>query len=449
MTRYDVFISHASEDKLDVARPLATLLIQAGLTVWIDEAELVLGDSLRRKIDLGLARSTFGAVVLSKAFFAKEWPQKELDALVAREDGRNAGMILPIWHNLDASDVRDFSPLLADRLGIRTDRGIQAVAASILQAVRRDQPRSAAARSQDDASLSVSAQVNARISIAGPKRIDELVNEFIDRVTAAYDGVTEVVGTATGFGDLDRLIGGLTAGELYVVAARPAMGSTTFALNIAAHVAVDEGLPVIYFSPSAGRQEVMNRLIASTGRIDRRHLAAGQLTDEEWKRLADATAAVHKSPMYVDDSPLLDVDRVVEGSRATHADAGAVGLIVVDSLETLAQQPAKSEADTPRVLRQLARELNCSILLLSSASRAVETRNDKRPAAADLPIRDSIEQFAAAVFYLFRDDYYHLDSTAPGIVEVIVGKNRGNVIGTIQLAFMKPIGRMENLVTAK
>jgi TIR domain len=136
MARFDVFISHASEDKLDVARPLASLLLQAGLTVWLDEAELVIGDSLRRKIDQGLASSRHGVVILSKAFFAKEWPQKELDALVARE-GDSTSVILPVWHNISAKDIVAFSPILADRLSVRTDRGLQSVAASILQASRR------------------------------------------------------------------------------------------------------------------------------------------------------------------------------------------------------------------------------------------------------------------------------------------------------------------------
>lgn len=447
MNQYDVFISHASEDKLDVARPLASLLLQAGLSVWIDEAELVLGDSLRRKIEHGLACSNFGVVVLSKAFFAKEWPQKELDALVAREDGRDR-VILPVWHHLTASDVRTFSPLLADRLGTRTDLGLQTVAGAIVRAVRSRQSRSESAK---DLSVERSAAGPQHTDHAkhahatGPKRIDQLVVEFIDRVTEASDCDPEVVGVRTGFTDLDRLLSGLSPGELYVVAARPSMGSTTFALNAAAHVAVVEQLPVIYFSPLATRQEVLNRLIASTGRIDRRALMVGQLNDEEWKRLAETTTAVHSSPMYIDDSVLLSIDHVVYHSRATNAETGAIGLIVVDNLETLAPQPGQSAEDYPRVLRQLARELRCPVMLLASVSRTVETRLDKRPSAADLPARDSMEQFAAAIFYLYRDDYYNQDSTAPGLVEVIVGRNRGGMIGSIRLALMKPIGRMENL----
>lgn len=138
--KYDVFISHASEDKDDVARPLATHLESLGLRVWFDECQLTLGDSLRRNIDRGLIESRFGVVILSPAFFAKEWPNKELDGLVAREDGRGK-VILPIWHKVTNTDVGRFSPILADKLAISTDRGLAVVANSILQAANSSEDR--------------------------------------------------------------------------------------------------------------------------------------------------------------------------------------------------------------------------------------------------------------------------------------------------------------------
>lgn len=133
---YDVFISHASEDKEDVARPLAVHLQQLGLSVWLDEFELTLGDSLRRSIDKGLSRSRFGVVILSPAFFAKEWPNRELDGLVAREDGSEK-IILPIWHNVGKHEVAQFSPILADKLAVSSSGGIANVAEQINNAVTR------------------------------------------------------------------------------------------------------------------------------------------------------------------------------------------------------------------------------------------------------------------------------------------------------------------------
>lgn len=135
--KYDVFINHASEDKGDVARPLAAHLEHLGLKVWLDEFELTLGDSLRRSIDRGLSQSKYSAVILSPAFFEKEWPNKELDGLVAREDGRHK-VILPIWHNVGADEIVKYSPILADKLAISTSRGIAQVAKSIFEAVTRE-----------------------------------------------------------------------------------------------------------------------------------------------------------------------------------------------------------------------------------------------------------------------------------------------------------------------
>jgi hypothetical protein len=134
---YDVFISHASEDKADVARPLAMHLQGLGLKVWLDELELTLGDSLRRKIDQGLSRSRYGLVILSPGFFSKEWPNKELDGLVAREDGR-AKVILPVWHNVSSADIIKFSPTLAVKLAVSTSLGLAHVADRVFDAVRRE-----------------------------------------------------------------------------------------------------------------------------------------------------------------------------------------------------------------------------------------------------------------------------------------------------------------------
>ena len=207
MRQYDVFISHASEDKLDVARPLASLLVQAGLSVWLDEFELTVGDSLRRKIDQGLASCRFGLVILSKAFFAKEWPQKELDALVAREDCTDK-VLLPVWHNLESGDIRKLSPLLADRLGARTSDGLPFVAASIVRAIVGVEHKLA--------SLQTPPLANSAGG-GGPKRIDQLVLQFIDRMTEASDSAGEVAGVRSGFIDFDRMLGGFGAGELYIV----------------------------------------------------------------------------------------------------------------------------------------------------------------------------------------------------------------------------------------
>jgi replicative DNA helicase len=283
----------------------------------------------------------------------------------------------------------------------------------------------------------------------GPKRADQLLVEFVDRVAAVTESNDEVAGVRTGFFDLDRLLGGLHPGELYVLGSRPSMGNTTVAVTIAAHVAISEGLPVLYFSAQARNQETLNRLIASTGRIDRRRLTAGQLSDDEWKRLADAVDSVHKAPIYIDDSSPLTIDEVLHRSKDVKDEAGAIGLLIVDSLEMLADHDQPDGGSTAiRKLRLLARELDCPILLLAGVSRLAETRINKRPILSDLIAAEAIERNASVVLLLYRDDYYNRDSPSPGFIELIVAKNRAGATSTVSLAFMKAIGRVENLAYA-
>ena len=170
---WDVFISHASEDKETVARPLAVALTDMGIRVWLDDYELTIGDSLRRSIDRGLSSSRFGVVVLSQSFFAKEWPNKELDGLAAREDGLKK-ILLPVWHKVSRDDICRFSPLLADRLAVSTDGGISAVALRVSQAIDRD-------RSGDPPTDQIHVRASAAVSADQSIRPDVLREHRLDR----------------------------------------------------------------------------------------------------------------------------------------------------------------------------------------------------------------------------------------------------------------------------
>ena len=318
---WDVFISHASEDKEDVARPLAAFLTQAGLRVWLDEAELMIGDSLRRKIDAGLMSCRYGVTILSKAFFAKEWPQKELDALVAREIN-GSKVILPVWHNLGRAEIAKYSPLLADRLGISTDSGLLAVADAVFRAARAVQPI-VHGQGPEPADTSESPSQIGRVQLGqheptGPRSVDLLLAELLARVANQYNQEVEITGIRTGFYDFDRLTGGLQPGELYVLGARPSMGSTTFSLCVSEHVATSEGLPVLFFSLQTKNADLVSQLIAATGRISRIGLATGRLEEQEWGRLTESVAMVAKSSLYFDDLPQMTINHIVESTRTRH-----------------------------------------------------------------------------------------------------------------------------------
>lgn len=424
MQRFDVFISHASEDKAEVARPLATLLIRAGLRVWLDEFELRLGDSLRRKIDEGLGNSKFGVVVLSPSFFSKEWPQKELDALVSREQGYGK-VILPVWHNIESNDIGKFSPLLADRLATKTKSGLAAVANEILKAVG---------------------------SVNAPEKSEELRSDvpdlstylirFLDHIQYVADAGSNVTGIPTGLYDLDRMLGGLQPGELYVVAARPSVGTTTLALTVASHVAVQELLPVVYFSLHNRGQEVMNRLIASVGRIDRSRLAAGFLTDEEWPRLTEAVEKLRDVALFIDESTELDIETLLARAEGKSSDL-KLGLVVIDKFELLRRDFDEKKQVIARIAAW-ARRSGTPVLLTMTAAPTAEQRVDKRPMLSDLESSEQIRMHAAATVLLYRDELYHRDSIEAGVVEAIVAHQRDGPTGTVKLIYLRDIGRLES-----
>lgn len=452
LPKYDVFISHASEDKADVARPLSMLLRDAGLNVWIDEAELLLGDSLRRKIDLGLRESRYGVVILSPSFFAKEWPQKELDALVAREDGR-AKVILPVRHKVTALDVAQFSPLLADKLSANTATGLHGVAAKIVQAVKLAPTETGIGALQDDAQSPSSIRPPAdseAIPQVGPIRIDRLLSGFFDDLEATVQGAKPNGRLRTGFVDFDRAIGGLRLGELHVLGARPAMGATTLAMNVSEHVARFENRNVLYFSLKTRAHEILNRFTASIGRIEHRAVEAGTLSESDWHRFVDALTVIDTLPIFVDETPDMSASDVVMHCQQKASELGSLGLVVIDSHDLLSSYDASSSHDDSfRQLRLLARELNCAVLLVTSVSRSAEVRPSKRPLISDLRHAEAMHRNAFMTMFLYRDSYYNYESQPTEAIELIVAYHRGGPLATIKLMHRAKMSRLENVATGE
>ena len=288
----------------------------------------------------------------------------------------------------------------------------------------------------------------------GFQPIDKLVVDLIDRVTELFEnGAEEVTGVRTGFYDLDRQTAGLQKGDLLVLAARPSMGKTAFALNIAENVAVHEGLPVLVFSMEMGASQLALRLVGSLGRIDQQHLRTGKLGDEEWGRLAEAVDKLKQAQVYIDETPALTVGELrARARRMARQFGGTLGLIVVDYLQLMSGSASSDEnratelGEISRGLKGLAKELQCPVLALSQLNRSVESRNDKRPMMSDLRESGAIEQDADIIMFIYRDDYYNKDSSKePGVSEIIVAKQRNGPVGTIKLTFLKPLTRFENM----
>ena len=287
----------------------------------------------------------------------------------------------------------------------------------------------------------------------GFQGIDKLMVTLLDRVNELYEnGAEEVTGVRTGFYDLDRLTAGLQKGDLIVLAARPSMGKTAFALNIAEHVAVQEGLPVLVFSMEMGASQLALRLVGSLGRIDQQHLRTGKLGNEEWTRLAEAVDRLKQAQVFIDETPALNSAELrARARRMARQFGGTLGLIVIDYLQLMSGNSSSEEnrateiGEISRGLKALAKELQCPVMALSQLNRSVESRNDKRPMMSDLRESGAIEQDADVIMFIYRDEYYNKESKEPGIAEIVIGKQRNGPVGTVKLTFLKPLTKFDNL----
>ena len=286
----------------------------------------------------------------------------------------------------------------------------------------------------------------------GFQGINQLVVDLIDRVQELHDnGAEEVTGVRTGFYDLDRMTAGLQKGDLIVLAARPSMGKTAFALNIAEHVAVQEGLPVLVFSMEMGAAQLALRLVGSLGRINQQNLRTGRLDSGEWERLTDAVERLGQVQLYIDETAALTSSELRARARRMARQFGTLGLIVIDYLQLMSGSSNSDEnrateiGEISRGLKALAKELQCPVIALSQLNRSVEQRTDKRPMMSDLRESGAIEQDADIIMFIYRDDYYNKDSKEPGVTEIVIGKQRNGPVGTVKLAFINPLTRFENL----
>ena len=286
----------------------------------------------------------------------------------------------------------------------------------------------------------------------GFQAMDSLVVALLDRVQEMADNPNDVTGVPTGFYDLDRMTAGFQAGDLVVLAARPSMGKTALAINIAEHVALNEGLPVAVFSMEMGAAQLAVRIVGSIGRIDQGHLRTGKLTDEEWPRLTEAIEKLRTISLHIDETAGLTSSELRANARRLSRQCGKLGLIVVDYLQLMSGSSSDGEnratelGEISRGLKMLAKELQCPVIALSQLNRSVETRPDKRPMMSDLRESGAIEQDADIIMFIYRDEYYTKDACKePGVAEIIIAKQRNGPTGVVKLAFLNNITKFESL----
>jgi len=254
-----------------------------------------------------------------------------------------------------------------------------------------------------------------------------------------------VTGLSTGFVGLDKITTGLHEGNLIIFAARPAMGKTALALNIAKHVATIERKPAVIFSLEMGAEELIERMVASEGMIPGYHLKTGNLSTDEWKRLVHAQSNLYDVPIFVDDTAGIRISEIRSKARKLSQEMGGLGIIIIDYLQLITGSKRENRqqivSEISRELKILAKDLRVPVIALSQLSRSVEQRQDKRPILSDLRESGSIEQDADIVAFLYRDAYYqkeHADSQeANNVTELILEKNRHGSLGTVKLYFHK------------
>jgi replicative DNA helicase len=295
------------------------------------------------------------------------------------------------------------------------------------------------------------AEMGARAQ-QGFVHINPLLTQVVERIQELHDrdNPSEITGVPTGFTDLDNKTSGLQPGDLIIVAGRPSMGKTAFALNIAEYVAVDVGLPVAVFSMEMGGTQLAMRMLASIGRLDSHRVRTGRLTDDEWSRLTYALGKLHEAPMHIDETGGMNPTDLRGRARRLKRQVGKLGLIVIDYIQLMGstrqnENRATEVSEISRSLKALARELEVPIIALSQLSRKVEERTDKRPMMSDLRESAAIEQDADVILMMYREDYYKPDTPDKGMAEVIIGKQRNGPTGTVNLAFLGEYTRFENL----
>lgn len=285
----------------------------------------------------------------------------------------------------------------------------------------------------------------------GPKSVDQILEATVARIETLFqqphDGVT---GVDTGYQDLNKKTAGLQRSDLIIVAARPSMGKTTFAMNLCENAAMLQNKPVLIFSLEMPAEQIMMRMLASLSRVDQTRIRTGQLDDEDWARISGTMGILlEKRNMYIDDSSGLTPTEVRSRARRIFREHDGLSLIMIDYLQ-LMRVPSLSDnrtleiAEISRSLKALAKELQVPVVALSQLNRSLEQRADKRPVNSDLRESGSIEQDADLIMFIYRDEVYHENSDLKGIAEIIIGKQRNGPIGTVRLTFNGQWSRFDN-----
>lgn len=279
--------------------------------------------------------------------------------------------------------------------------------------------------------------------------IKDVVLRSIDSIEAAAKNQGSVTGVATGFYDLDYKTAGLQPSDLILIAARPSMGKTALALNIAEYVALKSNVTTAIFSLEMSQDQLVKRILSMNSKVDSQAIRTGNLSNDDWTSLMESARIIGNSNLVIDDTSAISVSEMRSKCRKLKMEKN-LGLIIIDYLQLMSgskrsESRQQEISEISRSLKSLAREINVPVVALSQLSRAVESRPDKRPMLSDLRESGAIEQDADVVMFIYRDDYYNHDTEEPGVSEVIIGKQRNGPVGTVKLAWLAQYTKFANL----
>ena len=293
-------------------------------------------------------------------------------------------------------------------------------------------------------------EVSNRKNAGDFRHIKDVLVQTYDNIELLHTRKGDVTGIPTGFRDLDKMTAGFQRNDLIIVAARPSVGKTAFALNIAQNVATKTDENVAIFSLEMGADQLVMRMLCAEGNIDAQVLRTGALEAEDWRKLTMAMGSLSNAGVFIDDSPGIRVNEIRSKCRRLQQEHG-LGMIIIDYLQLIQGSGRAGEnrqqevSEISRSLKGLARELKVPVIALSQLSRGVEQRQDKRPMMSDLRESGSIEQDADIVSFLYREDYYDKETENQNIIEIIIAKQRNGPTGTVSLAFAKEYNKFVNI----
>ncbi|MBV0933456.1 replicative DNA helicase [Marinobacterium weihaiense] len=373
---------------------------------------------------------------------------EELDRTAELEQAGGLESLVSLARNTPStSNIRAYAEIVRDRSLLRQMIG---VANEIADSAFHPGGR-ASDEILNEAEQKIFQIAENRPNQGGPEPVNPLLKRAVDRIDELFNNADALTGVTTGFDDLDDRTGGLQKSDLVIVAARPSMGKTTFAMNLVENALMATERPVLVFSLEMPADQLVTRMLSSLGRINQTKVRNGQLEEDDWPKLTTAVNMLKNKPLFIDDQPGISPNEMRTRARRIVREHGDLAMIMVDYLQLMTLKTGKSEGRTQEIseisrsLKALAKEMNCPVVALSQLNRSLEQRPNKRPVNSDLRESGAIEQDADVIMFIYRDEVYNEDSPDKGVAEIIIGKQRNGPIGSVRLAFIGKYTRFENL----